>query len=314
MKVWKKLLKCLEAGRPAVLLVVAESSGSSPGRPGFKMMVGSGGMLAGSVGGGSMENIIIEQARCMLHEGAGNPLLRKLIHSEKASPEDRSGMICAGSQGIVLCPCHPGDLPVIRRIIEAYDRRGGTFHISTTGLEFSAEHSGDDHLLVTDGYDWSYREKIATPDTVFIFGGGHCSLALCKILATLDMKSVVIDDREDVRTMDANTYAARKHVMPYCDVSELVPDDGTAFVVIMTASHRADGIVLKQMLEKRLRYLGMLASRAKGKALLEQLGKEGFREDLLALVHTPIGLPISSHSPAEIAVSIAAEIIKIRNS
>ena len=58
----------------------------------------------------------------------------------------------------------------------------------------------------------------------------------------------------------------------------------------------------------------MLASRAKGKALLEQLGKEGYREDLLDLVHTPIGLPISSHSPAEIAVSIAAEIIKIRNS
>ena len=68
------------------------------------------------------------------------------------------------------------------------------------------------------------------------------------------------------------TYAARKHVMPYCDVSELVPDDGTAFVVIMTASHRADGIVLKQMLGKRLRYLGMSAGQ-RGKLFSNSSGR-----------------------------------------
>ncbi|MCK5035182.1 MAG: XdhC family protein [Candidatus Sabulitectum sp.] len=287
----------------SVLCIVAKTSGSCPGRVGFKMIVPPDGACTGSVGGGSMEFQVIRKARLMLLSCEEKPCVVSFDHTATAEPQTGSGMICSGKQKIVLIPSSPFKY-------ELEGKQG--FQVDINGLNL-LDISPDDPGLHTDGDSWKYTEEITPPLTVYIFGGGHCGLALTLILNTLDLRVVIIDDREHVWTMEENQAAWKRIVLDYADVSSLVPDNGGALVVIMTASHAGDSVVLRQMLPLNLRYLGMMGSRATAKHILKEMQSLGFSEKELSSVHTPVGISISSQTPAEIAVSIAAEIIMVLN-
>lgn len=287
----------------SVLCIVAETSGSCPGRVGFKMIVHPDGPCTGSVGGGSMEFQVIRKARQMLLSGEKKPRMVSFDHTASAEPQEGSGMICSGKQKIILIPSLPFKY-------ELEGKQG--FQVNNNGLNL-LDMSPDYPGLHTTGNSWKYYEEIAPPLTVYIFGGGHCGLALTSILNTLDLRVVIIDDREHVWTMEENKTAWKKIVSDYSNVSSIVPDNGNALVVIMTASHAGDSIVLRQMLSINLRYLGMMGSKTTAKHILGEMRSLGFEEKELNSVHTPIGIPISSQTPAEIAVSVAAEIIMVLN-
>jgi len=294
----------VSSGKSVILCIVAEAEGSCPGRVGFKMTVPPEGACRGSVGGGAMENRVICIARDMLEAGETLPRLIPFEHRSNGDPKNRSGMICSGSQKVVLIP-----------LSESNRNQTGVkgFLVTERGLHFIETPPSLPGLSVS-GAIWEYAEEITSPPTVYIFGGGHCSLALTPVLNSLDLTVVIIDDREDVWTMAENSGAADRIVTSYCSVSRLVPDDGGALVVIMTASHMGDSAVLAQMLPKKLMYLGMLASRATAAHILDEMRLLGFSQEALNKIHTPIGIPISSRTPAEIAVSIAAQIVKVLNS
>jgi len=287
----------------SVLCIVAEIAGSCPGRVGFKMIVPPDGPCTGSVGGGSMEFQVIRKARQMLLSGEEKPSMVSFDHTASAEPQEGSGMICSGKQKIILIPPSPFEY-------ELEGKQG--FQVDMNGLNL-LDVSPDDPGLYTVGNSWKYSERITPPLTVYIFGGGHCGLALTSIMNTLDLRVVVIDDRKHVWTMEENQAAWKKIIRNYSDVSSIVPDNGNALVVIMTASHEGDSVVLKQMLTLNLRYLGMMGSKATAKHILAEMQSLGFTEKELSSVHTPIGISISSQTPAEIAVSIAAEIIMVLN-
>lgn len=287
----------------SVLCIVAETSGSCPGRVGFKMIVPPEGPCTGSVGGGSMEFQVIRKARQMLLSCEEKPCMVSFDHTAGAEPQEESGMICSGKQKIILVPSSS-------LIYELEGKQG--FQVDENGLKL-LDCSPDYPGLCTDGDSWEYTEEITPPLTVYIFGGGHCGLALTSILNTLDLRVVIVDDREHVWTMEENQAAWKKIVRDYSDVSSLVPDSGDALVVIMTASHAGDSVVLRQMLPLDLRYLGMMGSKATAKHILKQMQSLGFTEKQLSSVHAPVGISISSQTPAEIAVSIAAEIIMVLN-
>lgn len=291
------------ANSKTVLCIVAETHGSCPGRAGFKMVVPADGSCRGSVGGGSMEFRVITTAREMLSEGEKKPRLVSFDHKGNAEPERRSGMICSGSQKIVLIP------PSLSR--EELEGKQGLL-VNRDELRLLENPPLNPGLRVS-GDSWKYTEELAPPLTVYIFGGGHCSLALTPVLNSLDLRVVIIDDREHVWTMAENTSAWERIVQSYDDVSSLVPDNGNALVVIMTASHSGDSAVLRQMLPKSLKYLGMMGSKATAKHILTEMQSLGFSEKSIGIVHTPIGIPISSQTPAEIAVSIAAEMVMVLN-
>jgi xanthine dehydrogenase accessory factor len=113
--------------------------------------------------------------------------------------------------------------------------------------------------------------------------------------------------------MDANAYAHEKHVVNYSNIGKYVGEGSGCYAVIMTFGHQADEQVLKQLAGKKLRYLGMLGSPAKIAQIFASLKKQGVSAASLKKVHAPVGLPIHSHTPEEIAISIAAEIISIKN-
>lgn len=298
-----KTLDAFLSTENSVLCIVAETAGSCPGRVGFKMAVPPEGACCGSVGGGSMEYLVIAMARKMLKSGEKKPRMVSFDHKDSAEPEQRSGMICSGSQKIVLIPPSPAKY-------EPEGKKG--LLVNKNGLNL-LDCSPANPGLHNPEDSWVYTEELVPPLTVYIFGGGHCSLALTPVLNSLDLQVVIIDDREHVWTMAENTAAWKRTVNDYSSVSELVPDNGDALVVIMTASHQGDATVLRQMLPKRLKYLGMMASRTTGKYVFSEMRSLGFTDEDLNRVHTPIGIPISSHTPAEIAVSIAAEIVMVLN-
>jgi xanthine dehydrogenase accessory factor len=131
---------------------------------------------------------------------------------------------------------------------------------------------------------------------------------------TLIFHIVVLDDRAQVATMAANTYAQQKQVISYKNIGKHVSEGHQSYVVIMTFGHQGDERVLQQLAGKKLRYLGLMGSPAKIAQIIAHLKKKGIGAASLKKVHAPVGLPIHSHTPEEIAISIAAEIIQVKNS
>lgn len=122
LHLWQFISTRLKAHHNLFLLTVPTSTGSSPGRPGFKMAVDEQGALSGSIGGGIMEVKLVDLAKEHLKKGAVQPLLKRQIH-HKTAPRDQSGMICSGEQTVVFIPLKKADLPVINRLIRCLRRQ-----------------------------------------------------------------------------------------------------------------------------------------------------------------------------------------------
>ena len=124
----------------------------------------------------------------------------------------------------------------------------------------------------------------------------------------------MIDDRPELNTLEQNSFVHDKHLLDsYEKVGRLIPSGEDVYVVVMTLGYRSDLLVLQKLRNKSFAYLGLLGSKSKIKTLKDDLKSNGFSNTKLKNMHAPIGLKIKSHTPEEIAVSIAAEIIKVKN-
>lgn len=320
LEIWQFIASRLEKRKAVMLLVVGESSGSSPGRAGYKMAVGSDGELVGSIGGGVMEVNLVEQSRAILSEppaGAGglSPILIEQEHRKKA--EHPSGMICSGRQTVILKQLAPNDLDPVRNIIDRLERRSSAaFEISNSGFRIIENTKGPSpfHFSKASDIEFVYQEEIGFKQELIIVGGGHCALALSEIAAKLDFRVSIFDDRPELNTIEKNDFADEITIIDsYENIGEHIAGGEDTYVVVMTLGYKFDEIVIRQLVGREFKYFGVLGSRAKMKTLLTALENDGFPADALAKIHTPIGLQINSHTPEEIAVSIAAEIIKIKN-
>jgi xanthine dehydrogenase accessory factor len=306
----------IRANESVVLLQVVESIGSSPGRMGFRMAVAfdakSGkSSLEGSIGGGIMEQKLVALAVARLREGRSEGLLKRQIHRKNA-PQDQSGMICSGEQTVLFYTLKADDLPIIEQILadlSVYTE--GSLFLSKDGIKYV---SGDSNSDVKHWKQGVYVEKLGFQNHLYIVGGGHCSLALSHQMRLLkSFKIHLFDDRTDLNTFENNEFAHEKKVVDYAEIPDLIPEGDNIYVVLMTVGYRSDEQILRSLSAKNVKYLGMLGSRAKVETMLENLKNDGFSADFLQKIHAPIGLDIKSQTPEEIAVSIAAEIIKIKN-
>ncbi|MFZ3046285.1 MAG: XdhC family protein, partial [Desulfatirhabdiaceae bacterium] len=129
----------------------------------------------------------------------------------------------------------------------------------------------------------------------------------------IGFETVVLDDRPEFANRERFPEADEIRILSSfdCALDGLVID-GKGYIVILTRGHLHDKTVLGLALRKPARYIGMIGSRKKRDAIYRALEREGFSNDDLARVHSPIGLSIGAQTPAEIAVSIAAELIRVR--
>lgn len=148
---------------------------------------------------------------------------------------------------------------------------------------------------------------------LIIFGGGHVSQPVAKIGKMLGFHVTVMDDREDFVTPERFPDADRLITGSYDEIPEKIPVYENAYYVIVTRGHLGDSACARQILKRPYTYLGMIGSRNKVKLTREKLLEEGFLEKQLNDIHAPIGLPIGGNMPAEVAVSIAAQIVQEKN-
>ncbi|AII51167.1 XdhC family protein [Hymenobacter sp. APR13] len=310
LPVWEHAAASLRAGVPVALLCVVRSEGSSPGRQGFKLSV-TAAETVGSIGGGIMEHKLVELMRARLQRGPHAPEIRRQVHRAH-SPTDRSGMICSGEQEILLLPLLPPDLAAVEACGQCLRHTGSAAWeaSASTGLRLLPAPT-DTHYH--PGPDWHYVERLGFRDQLTIVGGGHVALALSRVMSTLDFGLTVLDDRPELPTQLRNHYAHHRRTVPYEQLVREVPTGPHQYVVIMTVGYRTDAVAVRQLLHHPVRYLGLMGSTAKIAHLLQELRAAGLDETALSRLHAPIGLPIHSRTPEEIAISVAAELIRVRN-
>ena len=324
MELWQFVASRLEKSEAVMLLVVATSSGSSPGRAGYKMAVGADGELVGSIGGGVMEVNLVEQSRVALSEpgavatGFRNPIMIEQVH-QKNSP-DSSGMICSGKQTVIFRLLNLRDSTNVAAIIKALKDRSSAFLLITSKeLRVLPPEGGTQnenfHFDKWSGVEFNYRERLGPKNELYVVGGGHCALALSELFSRMDFRISIFDDRPGLSTIRKNEFAAEITIIDsYDGIGAMIPQGPDKYVVVMTLGYKSDEVVIRELFDHEFKYFGVLGSKAKMKTLFTLLEKEGFSRVRLAKIHTPIGLPINSRTPEEIAVSIAAEIIAVKNS
>ncbi len=314
LKTWLFLQQQLQQGRSAAFWVVVDDWGSAPGKRGFLLAMTEDGGWSGTIGGGIMEHDIFHRSLRMLQSAEETKtLLLKRTHHERAPEHERSGMICAGGQWLAGGILHPHDQPTIERILHA-EQHGPAcaWRIDPRGLSFLQEPVTTAQFIREDTH-WSYTEPCGQPDTLYILGGGHVGLAIAKQFIPLTFRCIVIDPRPDSLVAKEPDCCDMLHIRPFEEAQEIVEQGPHSYAVIVTKAMDSDALALRSIIHKDLRYLGVMGSKRKIHAIFQKLEQSGISTDLFSRVHAPMGLPIGGQTPAEIAVSLAAQVIQIRH-
>ncbi|MCH7771392.1 MAG: XdhC family protein [Bacteroidetes bacterium] len=312
-QLWDIILKRLEADRKVVLLIVAESSNSSPGRQGFKMVVGEDAEQFGTIGGGIMEKNMIDYSLVLI-SGHETKRIKRLHHTDKTKFE-KSGLICGGYQIILFSVIDKSHISLIEEIISTInEKQSGELLISPQNIGYNKSDKINPILFTHKSDDsWEYKESIGRPLIAYISGGGHVGLAVSRIMKSIGFYVVVFDHRADVFTIKRNEYADEIIITKYEEIGSKIIEDERSYIIIVTPMIACDSATLKSVINKNVKYIGLMGSKRKIKSIFDLLRQDGVDEKLFNRVHTPIGLEIEADSPEEIAISIAAEIIKVKN-
>jgi xanthine dehydrogenase accessory factor len=295
---YKKVQQILQEEKQLILMVVIGNEGSSPGRKGFKMLV-SKQQMHGTIGGGIMEHKLVEFAESLLDKAHFEPFIKHQIH-DKSAPKDQSGMICSGQQTIAFYDIDSSYFSLTEEILSDEII---TIYYSNKGIKTSQP----------DNSEWLYTETNGLIQKAYIIGGGHVGLALSEVLSKLDFEIHLLDHRENLNTMEANHFVKSKEVIEFETIENYIPEGDNIYVIIMSFGYRTDDIIIRRLLDKNFKYIGMLGSAAKIATLFKNLEADGLDKARISKVHAPIGIDIKSETTYEIAISVAAQLIKVKN-
>lgn len=156
-------------------------------------------------------------------------------------------------------------------------------------------------------------DPVGNRGTALIFGAGHVGRNLVPVLSSVEFRTVVLDDRQEFASRERfGSVDEIVHLDSFEEAFKGVTIDERSYIIIVTRGHLHDRTVLRQALRTKAAYIGVIGSRTKRDLTFQALLDEGFAKADLERIHSPIGLPIKAETPAEIAVSIAAELIRIR--
>jgi xanthine dehydrogenase accessory factor len=167
--------------------------------------------------------------------------------------------------------------------------------------------------MICGGRMTLFFEPIRQAETVLIFGAGHIGSRLCKLAKFAGFRVIVVDDRKEYASEQNLPDADVIINEPFHEAIGKIHFGPHLYIAIVSRAHAIDLEVLKKCISKEYKYIGMIGSRQKASEVFKALRESGISEELISRVHSPIGLPIGGQSPEEIAISIIAEMIKIRN-
>lgn len=320
----------LKNGEELVLVTVIASSGATPRGAGARMLVGKGGRICGTIGGGAVEFKSEQLAKKVLEEK------RSGEHDFSLTKNDVQdlGMICGGAVNVYFSyiPANDGYVLGIaeeaeRRFVEGEDiwllseiSDGGKLGLWSAaegffGLE-APEWTRDimsrhPTRRKQDGRDF-YVEQINSSGKVYVFGCGHVAQELVPVLEHVGFRCVALDDRPEFANERVMRGAEKVLLVDFENIGASVTIGPEDYICIMTRGHAYDTVVQAQALRTPACYIGVIGSKAKTAGVQRQLREQGFTDEDFKRITTPIGLDIKAETPAEIAISIAAQMIEVR--
>ena len=299
--IFAKLLYEMEKQHDTVLATIIRESGSTPRGAGAQMLVNAQGPQAGTIGGGNVENLSIIHAQELIARKRGDVREYKLHRSET---ED-IGMVCGGDV-TVLFTFIPASDSAWRALASSLLERIAKYQPCYLSLPLTGQ-SG--YLTDEPPKDGAFSLPVAIGERALLFGAGHCALALAPVLKSIGFRVTVFDDRADLVTKERFPAAESLICGDFGHIARYITTEPEDYIVIMTSGHTHDFEVQEQILRRPAAYVGVIGSRAKTASVNARLRAAGVDEAAIASLHTPVGVAIKAVTPAEIAVSIAGEMI-----
>ncbi len=336
----------LDEGRPVVVATVVRTKGSTPQKPGAKLLVRDDGSGVGTLGGGCVEGDIWFAAQELMKRG-GSAQYRDYELNEDLAAED--GLVCGGTMYFLIDPVYEAGsyLDYAREIDAAYAggpavalatvtaagdgagtlgarlfiREDGSTEGTLGSPDLDCEavkkarelmvHGKNEFVTMRDGPEF-FVEAYTTPPQMVLCGGGHVSKAIAPLASTLGFRVFVTDDREEFANSDrfpeADIIVAEN---PETALPQL-PINPNTFVIIATRGHRYDNVALEAAALTPAKYVGLLGSKRKTILIYEDLIRTGLPIERIREIRSPVGLDVRGRTPEEIAVSIMAEVLMFR--
>ena len=318
----KTIKNKLEHEQALVLVTVIASSGATPRGAGARMLIGKEGRICGTIGGGAVGYRSEQIAAKVLEEKTS------LGHDFTLTKDDvqNLGMICGGACNVFFHYLSAGDTHTIMLCDEAeaeFQRGSNLWLLTDVGengqMGLYAEDLGFWGISVPEKLTLSrhpertgniFAEQINVSGRVYIFGGGHVAQELVPVLSHVGFRCVVMDDREEFTKKELFPGAEEVICGDLQNIGNYMTIGNNDYVCVMTRGHAYDTVVQAQVLRCRPTYCGVIGSAFKAAGVRKTLKQEyGLLDEELNLVTTPIGLNIKGETPAEIAISIAAQMI-----
>jgi xanthine dehydrogenase accessory factor len=295
-------------GRTVVLYTVVQTWGSAPRPPGAMLALRDDGVVSGSVSGGCIEDDLIAR----LHDGRLVPTkgeVKLVTYGVTLEEAARFGLPCGGT--LRLTEEWVSDLAWVEQVLARCDQHevlARDLDLATGAVTLSRAGPQDTH-----GFDGQRLRTLYGPRwRLLLIGAGQLSRYVAELARLLDFEVLVCDPRTEFTQGWQAEHGRFVAGMPDDAVLAIQPDERTA-IVALTHDPRLDDMALLTALDSQAFYVGALGSRVNSEKRRANLAALGLTPSALARLHGPIGLPIGSHSPAEIALSLMAQIVAIKN-
>jgi xanthine dehydrogenase accessory factor len=308
LNVLRSVLEWRRAGQRVVLYSVVQTWGSAPRPPGAMLALREDGMVIGSVSGGCIEDDLIAR----LHDGrlpADGPPVQWVTYGVTREEAARFGLPCGGT--LRLIEERVGDPAWVAQLLarcEAHEMVARELNLSTGEVLLQAANKTD--VLSFDGA--TLRGIYGPRWRLLLIGAGQLSRYVAEMARLLDFEVLICDPRKEFVHGWEEQHGRFVPGMPDEAVLSIETDERTA-IVALTHDPRLDDMALLTALDSRAFYVGALGSRINSQKRRDNLIQLGLSEQAVERLHGPIGLYIGSHTPAEIALSLLAEIVAIKN-
>lgn len=347
LSIFKEAESLSKQKQPFVLATLVRTQGSTPQKPGAKLLVPMEGKAIGTLGGGCVEAEAWSASQQALKEGTGASLQSFELNEDLAT---KDGLVCGGIMDIVIDPIHNfvEFTPWVQQIMDALDGgktvgmatlikpavhmpdgaignklfvredgyRDGTLgghDLDNEAVEVANELMtfGKERFVRSNGAEF-YVETFTSPPTILIAGGGHVAKALYTIGKTLGFRFTVVDDRPQFANQERFPEAEKLIVEEFEKGIASAGVTPNTFIVVATRGHKFDCDAMMAAVKTPAKYVGLLGSKRKNILIYRELVAAGIPIERIREVRAPIGLDLGGRTPEEIALAVLAEMVMYR--
>jgi xanthine dehydrogenase accessory factor len=304
---YQKLSAALKKS-PVVLATVTSTKGSVPREVGAKMFISADSRTVGTIGGGAGEAKVYQQALQVLQTGE-----KQFVEIDlSGGPQRETQGVCGGTM-LVWLELWSGieSLNLVNQIIDTL-KSGQVGAIVTPFNTDEKPYLLVETRLIASLQTTGLVEPLLPPPTLLIIGAGHIAVSLAQIAKIAGFQVIVQDDRPDFATKERFPEASLVLAQPITSIQEILDKIPNLYVALVTRGYLQDLATVKLLSNHQLQYIGMVGSHKRVNTVYKILQNEGCPPEFLHQIYAPIGLDIGALTPEEIAISICAELIKVR--